>query len=169
MTRPDDRLLVTILGRRGRVERTLSSYGVRGSEAEEIADEILWDMYQAAKRDRLDWQNTGRLSAFVWTICRRRAAQWHHEQHARGERVEVSDDIGEAPSPEARTEARETLARLQGGTTAPRWRVLMAYVDGDPVPEIAKREGIPVTTTWNRIQLARRDLKRALARDSRKH
>jgi DNA-directed RNA polymerase specialized sigma24 family protein len=77
-----------------------------------------------------------------------------------------------APSPEDRwleqeaaVEQAEELCRLSRATTPERWRVLRAYVlDGRTVTEIACAEQAGPATIYNRIALARRDLRAAVLR-----
>ncbi len=70
-------------------------------------------------------------------------------------------------SHEAKVQARELFARLQQSTTPERWRAWMLHeVDGVSIEEIARQEGRPFGTVYNRIRLARLDFDAALARDA---
>ena len=74
-----------------------------------------------------------------------------------------------SPDAHARTEARAELRHLMrtfpGATSPERWRTWLAFeVDGVPVAEIARQEGAPEATIYNRVRLARRDLAAMLAR-----
>lgn len=70
------------------------------------------------------------------------------------------------PSDEGPAAARLTLRSLQGETTPERWRAWVArYVDERPVIEIARSEGVPAATIYNRLRLAREDFAAALRRE----
>ena len=66
---------------------------------------------------------------------------------------------------EARAELRHLLQRFPGATSPERWRAWLAFeVDGVPVVEIARQEGAPEGTIYNRVRLARQDLAAMLVR-----
>lgn len=68
------------------------------------------------------------------------------------------------PDAESRLIAAELLAVLAKSTTPLRWKTFRSYAFGVSVHDIARREGVPRATIYNRIRLARRDFAAALAR-----
>ena len=51
------------------------------------------------------------------------------------------------------------MRTFPGATSPERWRTWLAFeVDGVPVAEIARQEGAPQATIYNRVRLAREDL-----------
>lgn len=80
--------------------------------------------------------------------------------------AEHAPDVGPASSPASAAEARSVLRTLQAATTPDRWRAWFAHhVDGAPVREVARAEGAPVATIYNRLRAARADFLAALARE----
>lgn len=120
----------------------------------------------------------------------RRAAYHHHRGRRRHGGLTTSMDalfaaleelgvpgfsnVPSEPSPEEAVLAAEARAELAselsldalGAATAPAlWRAFYAYaVLGVPVEVIADSERVPVPTIYNRIRLARRDLRESLRR-----
>jgi RNA polymerase sigma factor (sigma-70 family) len=91
-----------------------------------------------------------------------------HRDHARRHQPAPHDPA--SVDPRGRTEARAVLRHLlqtfPSATTPERWRVWLAReVDGVPVAEIARQEGAPESTIYNRLRLARVDLAAMLARE----
>lgn len=66
---------------------------------------------------------------------------------------------------EARADLRRILQAFPAETSPERWRAWLASeVDGVPVAEIARQEGSPESTIYNRLRLAREDLAAMLSR-----
>ena len=91
-------------------------------------------------------------------------------QEARARALDLPGELGlEAPSTveshEAKVQARELFGQLQQSTTPERWRAWMLHeVDGVSIEEIARQEGRPFASIYNRLRLARLDFDAALAR-----
>ena len=91
-------------------------------------------------------------------------------QQARARALDLPGELGlEGPSTveshEAKVQARELFGQLQQSTTPERWRAWMLHeVDGVSIEEIARQEGRPFGTIYNRLRLARADFDAALAR-----
>ena len=91
-------------------------------------------------------------------------------RQARARALDLPGELGlEGPSTveshEAKVQARELFGQLQQSTTPERWRAWMLHeVDGVAIEEIARQEGRPFATIYNRLRLARIDFDAALAR-----
>jgi DNA-directed RNA polymerase specialized sigma24 family protein len=93
-------------------------------------------------------------------------------QHARARALDRPSELGlEEPSTveshEGKVQARELFGQLQQSTTPERWRAwLMHEVDGVSIEEIARQEGRPFATIYDRLRRARADFDAALVRDA---
>ncbi len=122
------------------------------------------------------WQTFGSVPDLPERTARRRwlsvvlfrTAERLHQARARA--LDLPGELGlEGPSTaeshEAKVQARELFGLLQQSTTPERWRAWMLHeVDGVSIEEIARQEGRPFGTVYNRIRLARLDFDAALAR-----
>lgn len=86
-----------------------------------------------------------------------------------GRRDVDADDIDPADHGalvEARADLRYLLQRFPGATLPERWRAWLAFeIDGVDAAEIARQEGTPIGTVYNRVRLAREDLAAMLTRE----
>ena len=143
--------------------------GVSAGDAPDVAQEVAlqawrkWETSERAPEHRAPW-----LFAFV----ARAASRFH--RRSRKAPLEIRDPgemehtPDETPLPDEPGDERARLASLEdlrAGTTPERWRVFFAHeVEGVAVAAVAKREGIPLGTAYNRLRLARRDMRADIGR-----
>lgn len=139
------------------VYRTLRRYGVRGADAEDVAQEV----FLIAWRRRDDFDTSRPLRPWLGGIAFKLA----HQYHQRRKPVAV-EDIGEdfadaepTSPPELEPEALDARALVLRvlATLPERYReVLVAHeLDGTPVDEIASRWRVPRFTLYTRLRRAR--------------
>jgi DNA-directed RNA polymerase specialized sigma24 family protein len=142
--------------------------GARSIEAEDVAQEALL----LAARDLgsflapLDVPRETALRRWIVAILARVLAG--HRGGPAGRSL-ATDDHLEGVDPrgalEARAELRHLLQHFPAATSPERWRAWLAFeVDGVPAAEIARQEGAPQATIYNRIHDARADLAAMLSR-----
>jgi len=155
--------LAAILAEREHVMRVLRGCGVPAKDAPDLCQLVTILAWRAAQRGRLRWRTTRSLRSWLRVVARRMARDWH-ERNPRPEELR-DEEHPEALAPEALYIARETLALLRRSTTPERFRAIMAYAKGIAASDVARREGVPVATVYDRIRRARADLMAALARE----
>jgi DNA-directed RNA polymerase specialized sigma24 family protein len=166
------------------VERVLRRCRVPEGDVPDVAQDVLlrlvpwWSQRTPEEQASL----VGPLRSYVCVVAQNGARRFR----SRTRRVVLlgaEDDVVEdglcpwdgeavAPSPEDRwleqeaaLEQAEELHRLSHATTPERWRAIRAYVlEGQTVREIACAERAVPATIYNRIALARRDLRAAVRR-----
>lgn len=158
------------------IRGTLVRLGVRPCDVEDAAQEVLRGVERGlpAFDPSLAVRPEAAVRAWLFGICERQAA--NHRRRRR--RAEVSRDPGEldrtghpSPNAEERCLARERTALLHellSRLEPARRACLVAHeLDGVPMADVAIHMNIPVNTAWNRLRLAREDL-RALWRRVRR-
>jgi DNA-directed RNA polymerase specialized sigma24 family protein len=166
------------------VGRVLKSKGVPAADVPDVTQAVLLDL--------LDWwmargpAGVRELRAYVAAVAGCAASRHHRSRYRRGELVPAGDAwllalserdgaaVPSEPSPEdavLAAEARAALAAelsldaLAAATTPALWRAFYAHtVLGVPVEVIADSERVSAATIYNRIRLARDDLRAALRR-----
>ncbi len=142
--------------------------GVPSRDAQDVAQVALM-------RAWLAWEScdkpAGERSGWLFVIVARVASD-----HVRARRVsfelrdpsDLSDAPDDAPLPPETMEEQETIAileELRTGTTPERWRVFWGYeIEGVTAAVLSKREAIPLGTIYNRLRVARRDIRAAIER-----
>jgi RNA polymerase sigma-70 factor (ECF subfamily) len=144
--------------------------GGLSADAEDVVQQAF---AQAAAR----WDTFGAVPDLPERTARRRwlqvvlfrTAELVRDARARDLESPLGAAVEPAPveSQESAASTRQLLARLQASTTPERWRAwLLHEVDEVPIAEIARQEGRPAATIYNRLRLAREDFKSAFARDA---
>lgn len=161
------------------VLRILVRCGVPDGDVPDVAQNVIVTLLPmwptlAIPPDKLEGS---RRRAFVATVTLRFAWAYHQREQRRAaqrahiEQAEIPDVV---PSPEDIVLDREAdaeragdvvLAELRAATSPDFWRAFYAHdVEGVPASTIAKLEGLPVATVYNRLRRARRDLREAITR-----
>jgi len=143
--------------------RVLRGCGVPAKDAPDLCQMVAILAWRAAQRGCLQWRSPHSLHAWLRVVARRMARRWHLD-NPRPEAMR-EDDEPLVPGAEPRFLARELLRTLRASTTAERFRAIMAYAKGIAASDVARREGVPVATIYDRIRRARADMKAALARE----
>jgi RNA polymerase sigma-70 factor, ECF subfamily len=160
------------------LRRTIARSGVRRCDLEDVLQEVLKAVHRGLPV--FEPSATGdperALRAWMQGICGRQAANHHrarvHRREELRETGEIEDFCGEGPTAEEQLLNHEQAALLEEAldATAPERRAaLLAHVlDEVPMVEIARRQGVPVNTAWNRVRLARVEVRAALGGVRRK-
>ena len=159
--------------------RILARRGVPSGDAPDVAQTVILFLLPRWKDMPLtpDEHAGKRRRGFVGTVTMQFAFRYHAEARRREKHVteiERAHYPDVAPSPEdvaldheadAERARDVVLADLREATSPDFWRVFYAHeVECLPVALIARIEGIPVATVYNRLRLARRDLRAAITR-----
>lgn len=153
------------------VRRALAQLGVAARDVADVEQEV-WrgvDRGLPAFDPSLSANPETALRAWLHGICERQAASYRRAEAKRGEVLGEVDTASEATPEEALLAAERTrLLRLILDTLEPgRRAVVVAYeLEGVAMVDVAAALGIPPNTAWNRLRLAREDL-RAAARRAR--
>mgnify|MGYP000849802601 CR=1 FL=1 len=165
------------------VERAVRRWGVPSRDAPDVAQKLLIDLLPkwGGKQGRVP----DKPREYVLAAARRAAKQYLRHERGRPELLVPPGAASQLPARALSEESevktaeevlvsaaeREELAgeiaanQLDAVTTPERWRVFHAYVViGQPAKEIANIEQAPIGTIYNRIRLARRDLRAAILR-----
>jgi RNA polymerase sigma factor (sigma-70 family) len=151
------------------IRKTLFRLGIRPDDLEDILQEVLravarglpaFDPARAARPE-------GALSGWLFAICERQAANHRRASCRRAEVLRDTDELDKLgcamPTCEESFLFHERRARLQAlldGLEPQRRAVIVAYeLDGVPMADVASMLGIPVNTAWNRLRLAREDIR----------
>lgn len=143
------------------IRRVLRLSRVADAAVDDLASEVVWAVYVAARHGGVAWKDPAKLHAFVWIVAKRAAFRWHGE-HVPEEEFQEREHAERVASAEDTYEAAELLAVLKASTTDERHRALIAFAEGEPVEAIAAREGITPDGVRSRIYKAREDFARAL-------
>ena len=163
----------------GAVLRAVLGCGVPEGDAADVAQAVM--LYALPRWSRLpipaDALEGQRRHAYLMRIAIGFASRYHltAESRARFAARLARAALPElAPSPEDIALDSETiteraadaaLSDLRAATSPDMWRAFYAHVvDGLPVWTIARLEGVPRATIYNRLRIARRDLRAAIER-----
>lgn len=138
--------------------------GVPKDDADDVAQDVfrLFDRRRARIRDdaAASWLRTA--TRRVSKRYRQRLARRREHERPVGER----EHAGPAPSPERVLGERQVEAAILdfvAGLEPARREVFVRHVLGEePIEDIARDQGVPLGTAWNRLRLARLDLRDAL-------
>ena len=161
------------------VRRTLAHLGVVARHLADVEQEVLRGVHRglSAFDPTLAANPEKAVRAWLFGICARQAASHRRAETRRAEVLLATEDLDgerdERPDSEDAYVAAERRALLFEllATLEPRRRaVIIAYeLEGMEMAEVAEAIGIPVNTCWNRLRLARADLRAAWTRMSAQH
>ena len=155
---------VVALAARHAIRAVLRRLHIPERDRDDVVQKILLALFQHLpaydpSRPLGPWLRT---VAFRTARDHRALACQRHEDLAASSDVDVEDG---APDSEQRVIDRQTFVRvdelLQGIDDARRSVLVMYYLDGRPIAEIAESLGIPFETARTRLRLGRADLKAA--------
>lgn len=173
----DYQLAALLASHRRFIRRRLARFGVCACDVEDVQQEVehqvarglaCFDPSRSVKPERA-------LESWLFAICERVAAGYHRSR-ARCPELLAPATVFEhvkspVPSAESILESAEEIALLRsllGSLRAERREVLVAYeLDGLSMAEVAAALRIPLNTAWNRLRLARADLRREALRTKR--
>ena len=151
---------------------------VSEADAPDVAQAVI--LYAAPRWARLsippDELAGRRRRAYLVKVALSFASNYHATEQKReyALRVAFADVPDVVPSPEdlvldreadAERAADVVLDELRAATKPELWTAFYAHVvEGLPVATIAKLEGVPSRTVYNRLRIARRDLRAAIVR-----
>lgn len=167
--------LESVLAQHGTfIRTTLRQLGIPADDVEDVQQEVLLGVHRGLARfdPKLASIRGNELRGWLFGICRRQAAS-HRRTHA--VRQESADESAVVegfsdgnPHPEehlASAQGAASLMRLIHKLPRERQAVFVACeIEGVPIAEVAVLLAIPENTAWNRLRLARSDLRRALRR-----
>ena len=159
------------------IHRTLRALRVPWSDVSDLAQEVLTGVYlrlpafDPARAERPD----NAVRSWLIAFCQRQARSYHRARRRRGEREGLQPDfdreLDEGLDNEEAYDARETtliLFELVDTLCPERRDVVVAYeVEGIPMSDVARAQGISLNTAWNRLRLGREDLRSAWHRRAR--
>jgi len=159
------------------MRRTLATCGVRSGDLDDVLQEVLRGVarglgaFVPPGSAALDVA----LCAWLLAICKRQAAHHHREKRRRREEVRETQELdgfdSGSPSAEERILSHEHHVRLREALdelSSDRRAVIVAHdLEGVAMADVALACGIPINTAWNRLRLAREDVRAALRRSER--
>lgn len=146
----------------GVIKSAAYAAGVEPRDAEDIVQLVAVAAARAAEKGDVAWPSPDAFRSWVYIVALRDALRY--AERARRDAVGPQEEPEVTPTCEGRYEAIEMLAILRASTTPERWKALTSYARGVPIGEIARRAGLSVPGAYNRIRLARDDMRAALAR-----
>jgi RNA polymerase sigma factor (sigma-70 family) len=151
------------------IRRTLAQLGVASSDRRDVEQEVLRAISRGLPMfdPELSANPSNALRGWLFAICERQAANHRRARLRRGELLlsneELDNGPGDGPTSEERLVAaqhRAIVLRLVDELEPQRRAVLVAYeLEGLPMAQVAVACAIPVNTAWNRLRLAREDLR----------
>jgi RNA polymerase sigma-70 factor (ECF subfamily) len=147
---------------------SLQRLGIQGADLEDA----LQDVFVVVHRRLATFDESSRLSTWLFGICLRVASQYRRKAHRRRERrvLDLESIAGEGSSaaPDAALLAREAEQRLDQVLDAlePERRAVfvMFEIESIACPEIAELLGLPLGTVYSRLSAARTDFAKAALR-----
>jgi RNA polymerase sigma-70 factor (ECF subfamily) len=146
---------------------TLQRMGVRDADVEDLLQEV----FVVVHRRLHTFDDSARMTTWLFGICLRVAAGYRRRAHFRMERVtgevpeQATADEGSPESEAAAGEARARLgAVLDGMELEERALFVMFEIDEVSCEKIAEMLGVPVGTVYSRLHAARKSFQKALAR-----
>jgi RNA polymerase sigma-70 factor (ECF subfamily) len=146
---------------------TLQRLGVRDADVEDLLQEV----FVVVHRRLHTFDESSRMTTWLFGICLRVAAAYRRRAHFRRERA-----TGEVPeqattddgSPESMASASEAQARVRAVLDLmdleERALFVMFEIDEVPCERIGEMLGVPVGTVYSRLQAARKSFQKALGR-----
>lgn len=160
------------------IRRTLAQLGVASRDLGDVEQEVLRGVNRGlpAFDPELSANPSNALRGWIFAICERQAANHRRARRRRSELLFTNDELdtepGIGPGSEERLIAeqhRAILLYLLDRLEPHRRAVIVAYeLEGIPMADVAAAFAIPVNTAWNRLRLAREDLREAWERYEKK-
>lgn len=151
---------------------TLLRRGVRACDLDDIAQDVLLAVFRGLSAFAPSRAGTPdrAVRAWVYGICERQAANYRRRMRRRPEIPRDNPNLDAfcdtAPNAEDHflaCEHRAALGRALGAMDPNRRDVMVAHELCEvPMGEIAHRQGVSINTVWNRLRLARADIRAAL-------
>jgi RNA polymerase sigma factor (sigma-70 family) len=152
--------------------------GARGSDLDELVQEVLLAVHRglpAFDPERAACPQ-GAVRGWLSGICERQAANLRRRKARRQEDLRDDAELdafhSASPSPEERyllCEQRAHLGSLLAELEPERRAVLVSHeLDATPMCDVARVQRIPVNTAWNRLRLAREDIRNRWHRHHRR-
>jgi len=158
------------------VWRSLQRLGVRAADLEDALQEV----FIVVHRRLSSFDQTSRITSWLFGICLRVASAQRRRAHVRREQTGTppewfesleTERAGETSPEQAaleREERAELEALLDALEPAKRATVVMFEIEEMSAPEIAILTGVPVSTVYSRLASAREILKSAALRARRR-
>jgi RNA polymerase sigma-70 factor, ECF subfamily len=152
----------------GFVANSLRRFGVRPADLKDQLQEVFLVVFRSGHT----FDVTRPLRPWLFGIAYRVAARYR-EGHGRIAAAEDIDDVvvvDPQPLADRALQTKEAqalvLAALERVELSRRAVLILADIEGEPVPTIAEALGIPLNTAYSRLRLAREELTRAVRRSS---
>lgn len=175
MEKPSFEQIRRVYGKR--IRRKLRRLGVPARDLDDVAQEVLRAVERRlpAFDPLLCSHPESALSAWLSEICRRRAANHHRGMRRRAEVFFDKNELDAFGSSDRGVEEQYSahegtalLRRLLSQLEPDRRAILEAHeLEGIAMVDIAVALQIPLNTAWNRLRLAREDLRAAWKKWSR--
>ena len=162
--RRDEQIVTAVFAKVEIVDRMLNHLRVVSHARDDLRQEVVITAWTCARRGAFRWSCPRAMRAFLRTVTIRTVYGWW-ASHPITVELREEHEPTTALDAERRYLGKEAMALARRATTPERWRAIAAYAKGIPVSAIARREGIPVATVYNRIRDARRDIGTALRRE----
>jgi RNA polymerase sigma factor (sigma-70 family) len=156
------------------IRRTLAQLGVSARDLSDVEQEVFRGINRglATFDPALASNPASAMRGWLFGICERQAASHRRSEHRRSEILLANEDLditrSAAPNVEEKlleAERKELLFELLATLEPQRRAVIVAYeLEGISMQEVAAGMSIPVNTAWNRLRLAREDLRAAWRR-----
>jgi RNA polymerase sigma-70 factor, ECF subfamily len=160
------------------IRRTLARLGVASRDLRDVEQEVLRGVSRRLPMfdPALAANPAGAVRGWLYSICERQAANHRRNRMRRGELLCATEELDNAAAAGPTTEERLILEQRRALVTElleelepQRRAVLVAYeLEDVPMADIAAAFSIPVNTAWNRLRLAREDLREAWGRMERR-
>lgn len=149
----------------GYVWNTLRHFGIRASDLEDLAHEVFLRVHE--RLDECDPTRPLRpwLFAFAYRVAAAHRRLARHRVEVLGVDVEPVDDVARADDALIRSEDCELALKALEAIEIDRRAVFVLHeIDGVPIPEVASALGIPTSTAYSRLRLARQEFNLAAKR-----
>ena len=156
------------------IRQTLARLGVASRELSDVEQEVLRGVDRGLPTfdPELSANPSNALRGWIFAICERQAANHRRARGRKSELLFTNDELDTkpvaAPGSEERLiaeERRAILMYLLDELEPQRRAVIVAHeLEGIAMADIAAACAIPVNTAWNRLRLAREDLREAWVR-----
>jgi RNA polymerase sigma-70 factor, ECF subfamily len=147
------------------VWNSLRHFGVHANDLEDLAHEVFLRVHE-----RFDQYDSSRppqpwLFAFAYRVAAAHRRLARHRVEVIGARLEPSDDSARADDVLIHHEDRELALKALDAVELDRRAVFVLHeIDGVAIPEVAHALGIPTSTAYSRLRLARQEFGAAVKR-----
>lgn len=146
---------------------TLQRFGVRGTDLEDVTQEVFLVVHQRVHT----WDGSSRITSWLYGVCLKVAAAHRRRAYVRrevatAEHADVTDDAAVSPEQSAaRRQAKARLDEILDEMPLERRAVFVMFeVDAMSCEEIAATTGAPLGTVYSRLRTARQDFEQGLRR-----